>query len=97
MTLVWLTLALAGLVWAMVYTVWVTRTQFRRHSRAIVLAAEKAMRHDEDRAWAEFLAESAVRKVQLESVLLDDRAIDRLRHLIDAYTLEPEQTLRVVA
>ena len=97
MTLVWLALTLAGLVWAMVYMVWVTRTQFRRHSRAIVLAAEKASRHDEDRAWAEFLADAAVRKVQLESVLLDDHAIDRLRHLIDAYTLEPEQTLRVVA
>jgi len=97
MTLGYLALTLALIVWAAVYLVWVTRTQFRRHSRAIVLAAEKAMRHDEDRAWAEFLAEAAVRKVQLESVLLDDRAIDRLRHLIDAYTLEPEQTLRVVA
>ena len=97
MTLVWLALTLALIVWAAVYLVWVTRTQFRRHSRAIVLAAEKASRHDEDRAWAEFLAEADMRHRQLEDALQTEGAIDRLRHLIDAYTFEPEQTLRVVA
>jgi hypothetical protein len=96
-TLVWLGLILAVIVWALVYITWDIRTTFTKAYRYSYVDGYRAARRTEDEAWNNFLAEAGDRRRQLEQALQADGAVDRLRHLIDAYSPESEQTLRVVA
>jgi hypothetical protein len=96
-TLVWLGLILAVIVLALVYVTWDIRTTFTKAYRYSYVDGYRAGRRAEDAAWADFLAEAGDRRRQLEQALQADGAVDRLRHLIDAYTPESEQALRVVA
>jgi hypothetical protein len=97
MTLVWLALILAVIVWALVFVAWDIRTTFRKAFRYATVDIYRHARLEEDRAWAEFLAEADEPRLALERALRSDGAIDRLRALIDEYTPSSSQPLRVVA
>ena len=83
MTLVWLALTLAVIVFGGVYLTWDLRTQFRRQERARTLGWTRQLRRPEDEAWARFRVETAVRAAALNDAFTAQGATDMLAALFD--------------
>jgi len=86
MTLVWLGLILALIVWAAVFMVWDVGYQFRKQQRALTLAGARGARRSEDQAWAANRSADH----QLALTIARTRAeLDATDHLVDALAKRP--------
>lgn len=88
MTLVWLALILAFLVFALIYVNWDISTTFKKQTHAFYSNRWKVKLPAYSEEWAVFQAEVAERRLGLDSAVASPGTLDRLAALVDEVRLE---------